>query len=116
MASIRRRKDKYQALVRLNGVKVYKTFNNLKDARRWSIYQENKINLGSELETLNKSLSLADLLRRYLKEITPEKKGYERESQRILRLLKEPLVKKKVYLLKTRDFVEYRNYRIKAGN
>ena len=116
MASIRKRKDKYQAQVRLNGVKICKTFNNLKDARRWSIHQENKINLGNELETLNKSLSLAELLRRYLKEITPEKRGYERESQRILRLLKEPLVKKKVYLLKTRDFVEYRNYRIKAGN
>ncbi|OUV87543.1 MAG: hypothetical protein CBC96_02250 [Pelagibacteraceae bacterium TMED136] len=67
MASIRKRKDKYQAQVRLNGVKICKTFNNLKDARRWSIHQENKINLGNELETLNKSLSLAELLRRYLK-------------------------------------------------
>ena len=33
MASIRKRKDKYQAQVRLNGVKICKTFNNLKDAR-----------------------------------------------------------------------------------
>ena len=44
MASIRRRKDKYQAQVRLNGVKVCKTFNNLKDAKKWSVHQENKIN------------------------------------------------------------------------
>ena len=75
MASIRRRKDKYQAQVRLNGVKICKTFNNLKDARKWSAHQENKINLGNELETLDKSLSLSDLLNKYLKEITPQKKG-----------------------------------------
>ena len=51
MASIRKRKDKYQAQVRLNGVKICKTFNNLKDAKKWSTHQENKINLGNELET-----------------------------------------------------------------
>lgn len=66
MASIRRRKDKYQAQVRLNGVKICKTFNNLKDARKWSAHQENKINPGNELETLDKSLSLSDLLNKYL--------------------------------------------------
>ena len=116
MASIRRRKDKYQSQVRLNGVKICRTFNNLKDAKKWSTHQENKINLGNELETLDKSLLLSDLLKRYLKEITPQKKGYERETQRIKRLLKESLVRKKIHLLKTKDFVEYKNYRINAGN
>ena len=65
MASIRRRKDKYQSQVRLNGVKICRTFNNLKDAKKWSTHQENKINLGNELETLDKSLLLSDLLKRY---------------------------------------------------
>ena len=116
MASIRRRKDKYQAQVRLNGVKICKTFNNLKDAKKWSIHQENKINLGTSLETLDKTLSLADLVNRYLKEITPFKKGHEREKQRLKRLLKESICKRKVSQLSTKDFVAYKNKRILDGN
>ena len=39
MASIRKRQAKYQVQVRLQGHKISKTFSNLKDAQKWSSYQ-----------------------------------------------------------------------------
>lgn len=116
MATIRRRNKKYQAQVRYQGNKISKSFHNLKDAKKWSLHLENKINLGNELEGLDKNLLLSDLIHRYLKEITPLKKGKEIEKQRLKRLLKEEVVKKRVFQLKTKDFVEFKNLRILDGN
>jgi len=116
MASIRRRNGKYQVQVRTQGHHRTKTFHHLKDAQKWGSYMESKINLGEEFEVLDKNLFLSDLLQRYLKEITPAKKGAQRESERINRLLKEPISKRRVYQLKTKDFVEFKNKRLPDGN
>lgn len=116
MATIRKRNNKYQAQVRLQGQYKSKSFNNIKDAKKWSTHLENKINLGGELETLDKSILLKDLLKRYLKEITPFKKGKVREEQRIKRLIKDNVSKKHLYLIKTKDFVEFKNKRLVSGN
>ena len=115
MSSIRKRGNKYQVQVRVQGQKITKSFNKLSHARRFSVYYENKILLGNHLQTLNKHLSLRDLINKYLKEITPLKKGKDREQQRLNRLLKENLVNQKIYKLNTKDFVEFKNRRIKDG-
>ena len=60
MASIRKRNGKYQVQVRLSGQKISKTFNISKDAQKWATFYENKINLGNELEVLDKKLTLTD--------------------------------------------------------
>jgi integrase len=116
MATIRKRNKKYQVQVRKLGQKISKTFHKLNDAKRWSVFYENKINLGSEIELLDKKLLLSDLLKRYLNEITPFKKGAERETQRIKRLIKESISCKRVYQLKTKDFVEFKQKRMLNGN
>ena len=116
MASIRKRQGKYQVQVRIQGQSISKTFCYLKDAQRWGAFYENKLNLGEELDTLDKQLSLADLIHRYLKEITPTKKGAFMENIRLKRLLTDPIVNRKVYQLKTRDFVEFKNRRLPDGN
>ena len=116
MPSIRKRQGKYQVQVRAQGQYISKTFRQLKDARKWGIFYENKINLGVDLEVLDKKLSLKDLINRYLLEITPAKKGSIPERVRLLRLLKEPIVNNKIYVLKTKDFLKFKNIRIKDGN
>tara|TARA_Y100001958_G_C21236011_1_gene562442 strand:+ start:108 stop:1052 length:945 start_codon:yes stop_codon:yes gene_type:complete len=116
MSTIRKRGNKYQVQVRVQGQILNKSFLKLTDARRWGIINENKILIGTELQTLNKKLSLKDLINRYILEITPLKKGCERENQRLSRLLKEPIINKKVYALKTSDFLEFKQKRIKDGN
>ena len=72
--------------------------------------------LGAELQSLNKKISLKDLINKYLDEVTPLKKGHIVEKQRLKRLLKEPMVNQKVYQLKTKDFLEFKQRRIKDGN
>jgi len=115
MTTIRKRAGKYQIQIRIQGKNLNKTFNHLKDARKWGSYHESKINLGSELESLDKNLTLADLIHKYLKEITPTKKGWHMETIRMKRLLRQSIAKKRIHLLKTKDFVEYKNERIKDG-
>ena len=116
MTTIRKRQGKYQVQVRLQGQQISKTFRQLKDAKKWGVFYESKINLGNDLEIVDKKLSLSDLINRYLSEITPTKKGSEREKARLLRLLKEPISKYKIYQLKTKDFVRFKNKRLKDGN
>jgi integrase len=72
--------------------------------------------LGAELQSLNKKISLKDLINKYIDEVTPFTKGHIVETQRLKRLLKEPMVNQKVYQLKTRDFLEFKQRRIKDGN
>ena len=50
MSTIRKRSNKYQVQVRVQGQKITKSFNNLTDARRWAVFNENKILLGAELQ------------------------------------------------------------------
>ncbi len=116
MSSIRKRQGKYQVQVRVQGQKITKTFRQLNHARKWGVYHENKILLGNKLEALSKNLSLKDLIYKYLNEISPFKKGYIREKQRLNRLLKESIVLQKIYQLNTNDFIEYKNKRLKDGN
>jgi integrase len=116
MSTIRKRSNKYQVQVRVQGQKITKSFNNLTDARRWAVFNENKILLGVELQALNKKISLKDLINKYIHEVTPLKKGHIVETQRLKRLLKEPMVNQKVYQLKTKDFLEFKQRRIKDGN
>ena len=116
MPSIRKRNNKYQVQVRTQGQQISKTFTLLKDAKKWGMFYESKINLGVDLEVLDKNLTLKYLINRYLLEITPTKKGFIQERIRLIRLLKEPITNNKIYLLKTKDFVKFKNKRIKDGN
>ena len=116
MSTIRKRNNKYQVQVRTQGQQISKTFTQLKDAKKWSMFYESKINLGVDLEVLDKNLTLKYLINRYLLEITPTKKGFIQERVRLLRLLKEPITNNKIYLLKTKDFVKFKGVRIKDGN
>ena len=104
MATIRRRRNKYQVLVRKKTHKhISKTFHDLRAARKWANHMEDRINLGEKFYQLNKGITLKEVIYRYLNEITPTKRGSESETRRIKHLLKEPICKEKIYLLQTKD-------------
>ena len=65
MPSIRKRKNKYQVQIRIQGQQISKTFTQLKDAKKQGIFYESKINLGVDLEVLDKNLTLNDLIHLY---------------------------------------------------
>tara|TARA_B110000483_G_scaffold143970_1_gene171894 strand:+ start:91 stop:252 length:162 start_codon:yes stop_codon:yes gene_type:complete len=43
MATIRKTKNRFQAIVRIRGIKVYKTFPDKKSARAWATNKEQEI-------------------------------------------------------------------------
>ena len=80
MATIRRRKSRWQVQIRRQGHPLSRTFRLRADAELWA--QQVEAELGGGLPVDNRSLrshTLADLLRRYEAEIVPRKRSADRE-------------------------------------
>tara|TARA_X000000950_G_scaffold38879_1_gene41559 strand:+ start:78 stop:731 length:654 start_codon:yes stop_codon:yes gene_type:complete len=91
MASIIKRNDKWFVRVRKHGQPSQsKTFNIKKDAQKWAVMIERELDQGL-VEYVDKSVTLGDLLKRYLKEVTPHKKSRDKETWRIKALLKRSI-------------------------
>jgi len=91
MASIIKRNDKWFVRVRKHGQPSQsKTFNIKKDAQKWAVMIERELDQGL-VGHIDKSVTLGDLLRRYLKEVTPHKKSCDKETWRIKALLKRSI-------------------------
>ena len=91
MASIIKRNDKWFVRVRKHGQPSQsKTFNIKKDAQKWAVMIERELDQGL-VGCIDKSVTLADLLKRYLKEVTPYKKSHDKEAWRVKSLLKKSI-------------------------
>ena len=91
MASIIKRNDKWFVRVRKHGKpSKSKTFNFKQDAQKWAIMIERELDQGLS-GCVDKSVTLGDLLKRYLKEVTPHKKSSNKETYRINALLKRSI-------------------------
>ena len=91
MASILKRNDKWFVRVRKHGQPSQsKTFTIKQDAQRWAVMIERQIDQGL-VGCVDKSITLGDLLKRYLKEVTPYKKSRDKKTWRIKALLKRSI-------------------------
>ena len=91
MAFIIKRNDKWFVRVRKQGqLSKSKTFNIKKDAQKWAVMIERELDQGL-VGSVDKSVTLGDLLKRYLKEVTPHKKSCDKETWRINALLKRSI-------------------------
>jgi len=117
MATIRKRNKKYQVLIRRKSHRdISKTFNTIKAAKKWACHAEDRLSLGEKFYQDENDLTLKEVINRYLREITPNKRGSDSEKRRLRRLLKESICLQKIKLLKTRDYIKFKNNRIKDGN
>ena len=92
MATIRKHRSKWQAIVKRKGIgSKSKTFHFRRDAERWAREQERKLDNGKFGKLLPQDVTLAKLLIRYRDTVTSAKKGAPQETRRIQRLLKDPL-------------------------
>lgn len=116
MATIRKRHTGWQARVQRKGFKEKcKTFINKNDAVAWARTIESEMDRGIYLNrTAAESTTLSELLTRYLNEITPNKKSASSERYRVNKWLKTDLAKRYISTLKTSNFAEWRDTRIKA--
>jgi hypothetical protein len=75
MASIIKRNDKWFGRIRKHGKQSQsKTFTVKQDAQRWAVMIERELDQGL-VGCVDKLVTLGDLLKRYLKEVTPHKKA-----------------------------------------
>ncbi|WP_135076771.1 hypothetical protein [Terasakiella sp. SH-1] len=122
MASVHKSGKKWRVQIRKHGHSITRSFTKKADATRWAMAEESKLELlRNRPEEVLKTITLADLLRRYQKEVTPTKRGstIARENTRINRLLRQPLTTTTLDRLTAGMIATYRDQRmtqIKEGS
>lgn len=93
MATIRRRNNKWQVIIRKDNFKItYKTFSLKDDAVRWARETEVKIEQGLYQDlTLAKTTKLKDVLSQYRDRVSVNKKGYENERYKINKIIRSDI-------------------------
>lgn len=119
MATLRRRKNNWQAIIRLkNYPNIYKSFKHLKDAKRWA--SETEINIQREDAGIfyHQYPSFKFILNKYLNEVSVKKKTYRDERYTILKLLKEPWINYSINRISPKIIAEYRDFSLRnvSGN
>lgn len=121
MASIRKRDNgkfiSYEVQVRKKGHPTQtKTFKTMTDAEKWARMIEVEMDRGvfvSRAEAEN--TILAEALDRYAREVTPRKKGAERELDRIKRWKARPIAKRIMASVRGKDIADFRDAERKRG-
>jgi len=117
MASIRKRGNKYQAQVRLTDSNpISKTFDKKSDALIWARMIESKVDkndLPVNIRDL-KNIKLSDIIIRYRDEISIKKLSFNSEVYILNAFLRQSLAKYPLSIIKTSDFSEYRERRLKT--
>ena len=118
MATIRRRKDKYQVQIRRKGLKsISRSFTRFKDAKEWarqSEVQADRLELAPDRSIL-KTIKLYDLVDRYLEEINPNKKSVEIDKITLSAFKRHSICQKTLANLTKSDFATYRDERLKTA-
>lgn len=101
-------KVRWQCKVRLGGKNVSKTFAKKSDAQVWARAQEGLIDRREfdQFAELNKT-TLLELINRYLKEITPEKRGEKQERLRLEAWKKVEFVSRPLSQIKPEDLSKW---------
>ena len=116
MATIRKHRSKWQAIVRRKGQgSASKTFHIRRDAERWARDQEQRLDNGTFGKLEPKEVTLAELLIRYRDTITVTKKGAPQEIRRIQRLLKDPLTSLAADQITSDRLASFRDKRLRDG-
>ena len=96
MATIRRRNNKWQVIIRKDNFKItYKTFSLKEDAVRWARETEVKIERGLYQDlTLSKTTKLKDVLAQYRDRVSVNKKGHDQERYKINKIIRSDIADK----------------------
>ena len=116
MATIRKRGNKFQVQVRRAGFQsATKSFERLTEAKAWARQCEILFDQGEAGNQKPTQLRLADILKRYLKEVTPTKKSSAGEARRINYLLKDKVSATFLSELSAKRLADFRDRRVKDG-
>ena len=116
MASISRRGDyQFQVIVRRKGYPSQtKTLESHAEAQEWARDVESQMDKAQfKSRRALKQMTLHDILERYLTTVSPKKRGYTTEANRIKQLQRHPIAQRSLDTLNSSDFADYRDARLK---
>lgn len=111
MATIIKNGNKYRAQVRKKGIYKTATFSTRTEANRWAYVIEAQIDAGEYNTTPN--ILFSELIDKYLKEVTPTKRGQREERFRLLRIARSSLGSVALPELSKEHFRQWQNQRLK---
>lgn len=116
MASIRQRSGVWQARVRRKGYpEEVNSFKTKTEAQVWARSIESAMERGDHQNTSHaRELLLADILRRYMQEVTPSKRGAKRESEGLDFMLRQKIAAYSMANLTPAVVAAYRDERLKT--
>jgi integrase len=118
MATIRRLRGRWQAMVRRRGVPPRcKSFDKRTDATRWARELEAEADRsGWVADTrLAEKTTLGELLTRYRDQVSPTKRSAHTEKSRINAMLRRPIVHRALSKLTSADVATYRDERLREA-
>jgi len=117
MATIRKRRGKWQVQVRRSGVcAISRSFHEFNDAKIWARQMEVQADRHA-LPTNPKVLSrttLGEIVHRYRETVSTMKRTHDRERYSLRIFLDHPICRKRLSELRIEDFVAYRDERLKT--
>lgn len=111
MATIKQRGDKWRAQVRLRGESKSATFLRHSDAKAWVAREESRI-MDSVQGNASRNHTFADILTRYMIEVTPSKRGEREETYRIKRIVQTQIAGIVLSELRPQDIADWRDMRL----
>lgn len=116
MATIRARGERWQAMIRRKGQQpITKTFTNKKDAEAWSRLVEVEIERGVFVDRSEADkTTLGDVIAKYLKQVTPLKRGCATETIRLNALARHHISRLALSSVSAKAIAEYRDERLKT--
>src|SRR3954468_12928962 len=106
----------YRAQIRMRGFPhLSETFTRKTDAKKWIEDTKAAIRGGTAVSTEASRTTLREALERYLREVTPRKKGRLREEERAKVWMQNPLALRFLSQLRGVDFSKYRDGRRAEG-
>ena len=116
MASIRKRRNKWQVQIRRKGRgALSRSFHVLKDAEEWARHMEvlaDRGDLPADPAAL-RGITLGQLVERYRDTVSPRKRTHEAESFVLNAFLRHPICRRPVSDVTTAHFAAYRNERLR---
>ena len=112
MASIRKRKGKYQVQVRIRGKGTSATFQTLDLARRWARSKELEFEKNIKIGMQYRPKTLQEILDKYKDTVIPHKKSASSETFMINAFMKNKWVASPLNMLSAAQIAEYRDKRL----
>lgn len=110
---IRQRGMKYQARVNKGGIEKSKTFDLKRDAQSWIRRIESEIEMSQRIGYDGTTI-LADVIDRYIREVSMKKKGFSKEHIRLKRLAEYPFAQVKTVHIDVDDLSKWRDERLRT--